>query len=213
MCGVISPKDLVKVAKKRDLDGLAVCDHNTTAGIKEVKRENKKFGLDIIPGEEVTTEFGHVLVYYVQEEIPKCNFFELLDVASAQDAIVVIAHPFRFPPNLNFGYSLRKLVKKIDGVEVINGRNFWFANIKARRTAEELGFPMTGGSDGHTRMEIGRVFTVFEGDLRKALQKRETTPVSNMPLGIIPGQIISGIFKGLRKLTKPFRKKTQLWWV
>ena len=40
-CSRINPKKLLKIAKKRGLDGIAITNHNTIQGGLEVKKLNK----------------------------------------------------------------------------------------------------------------------------------------------------------------------------
>jgi len=78
-CGHMEPATLLKIAKKRNLDGVAVCDHNTTKGALAVRKLNKDQNLEVIPGIEIKTQYGDVLLYYVQEEIKSYDLFEMLD--------------------------------------------------------------------------------------------------------------------------------------
>ncbi len=57
-----SPEDLVAVAKDRDLDFLAVTDHNTNSHHRKLA-ELSSSRLLLIPGEEVTTYRGHANVW------------------------------------------------------------------------------------------------------------------------------------------------------
>ncbi len=55
--GYLSPKDLVKFAKKRGIKVAALTDHNTTAGFAEFKKEAKKVGIKPILGMELYAKF------------------------------------------------------------------------------------------------------------------------------------------------------------
>jgi len=63
--GQISPKDLVRLAKRRKIKTLALTDHNTVKGVKEAIREGKKVGVNIIPAVEITCNKDEVLGYFV----------------------------------------------------------------------------------------------------------------------------------------------------
>jgi predicted metal-dependent phosphoesterase TrpH len=66
--GTFSPRELVELAKKNGLSGVAVCDHDTTDGIEEALEAGTQYGIEIVPGVEINTEYEgkevHVLGYY-----------------------------------------------------------------------------------------------------------------------------------------------------
>ena len=63
--GQISPRQLVRLAKKRKIKNLALTDHNSIKGVKEAIKEGKKIGVNIIPAVEVRCDKGEVLGYFV----------------------------------------------------------------------------------------------------------------------------------------------------
>ena len=78
-CGWMRPESLVENAKKKGLDGLAITDHNTIEGAQEVfdiVRE-EQIELFIIIGEEISTDRGEVLAYFINREIEPGSFAEL----------------------------------------------------------------------------------------------------------------------------------------
>ena len=175
-CSRLEPKMLLKLAKKRGLHGVAVTDHNTTKGSRAVSKINKDRDFEVIISNEIKTQYGDILVYYIQEEIRSRDIFEILDKADEQDALVSIAHPFRpwFLRSVRFRYPLEKIAKRIDAIESINARTFSWENKKAERAAESLKLAKSAGSDAHFSFEVGRASTVFEGSLRDAIKKRKT---------------------------------------
>ncbi|MBW2992183.1 PHP domain-containing protein [Candidatus Woesearchaeota archaeon] len=63
--GRISPKELVRLAKKRGIKNLALTDHNSVKGVQEAVNEGKKTGVNIIPGVEIVCYGGEVLGYFI----------------------------------------------------------------------------------------------------------------------------------------------------
>jgi len=179
----MNPSTILKAAQKKGLNGIAVADHNSIKGSKEVIKINKNRDLEIVPAMEIRTQYGDVLVYYVQDEIKTRDFDELIDEAKKQDAITSIAHPFRLMPHLRFKGDLKKVRDKIDSIESFNGRNFFWENRRAEHTAEDLKLSKTGGSDGHFVFEIGNGITLFEGDLRKAIKQKRTSVCGTTLIG------------------------------
>ena len=177
----LKPITMLRIAKKLGLNGVAITDHNTIKGALEAKKlqrlDKSKTDFEVIVGEEVRTNLGDVLVYYLQEEIKKQDFFDVVDIARQQDAIISLAHPFRkMPLRLGFKGNIKGIAKRINALECLNGRSFAWENKKAEKAANELGLAKTAGSDSHFTFEIGRCRTVFDKrlGLRKAIKNRKT---------------------------------------
>ena len=89
----LTPQDLISEAKKVGLDGICITDHDGFWNPRDIE----KIGIDndflVLPGCEVTTEEGHLLVYGLDKYIfgmHKSAFVKEL-VAESQGAIVVAA--------------------------------------------------------------------------------------------------------------------------
>jgi hypothetical protein len=54
--GTLTPTELVKLAKESGLDAIAVTDHDTFKGIPEAMEAGKKYGIEVIPGAELSLE-------------------------------------------------------------------------------------------------------------------------------------------------------------
>lgn len=67
--GMLSPKEVVMLAKEKGLYGIAITDHDTVEGIGEARKLGEKVDVAVIPGVEVSTVANgqdiHVLGYYV----------------------------------------------------------------------------------------------------------------------------------------------------
>lgn len=141
------------------LNAIAICDHDTIEGSLEAQRLVEEGGFDIvvIPGIEVTTKRGHLLVLGTQEAFPKNRSpEEIIRMARAQDCMVVAPHPFKgYPRSLGDVADL-----DVDAVEVLNSRYIlgWF-NKKAEKMAQKLDLPMLGNSDAHFVEMVGRAYT------------------------------------------------------
>lgn len=78
--GVHSPTEVVKMAKKIGLKALGVADHDTIDGLPEAMRAGKKYGVEIVPGVEITNYWSeqnrrefHILGYYCDSKNKKLN--------------------------------------------------------------------------------------------------------------------------------------------
>jgi len=171
----LKPEIILKTAKKRGLNGIAVTDHNTIKGGIITSKLNKDRDFEVIVGSEIRTNHCEVLGYYLQEEIKSKDFLEVLDKIREQGGISIIAHPFAFQLRYSLNYPLEKIKTKVNGLEGFNGRAiFQYENKKAYNAAEKYNLGMTGSSDAHFSFEIGKGFTLFNSDLRTAIIKRKT---------------------------------------
>ena len=190
-CSNLKPEILLKIAKKKGLNGIAVTDHNTTKGALVVKKLNKDKNFEVIIGEEVDTNFGDVLTYYLNKEIKTHDFFTLVDEVRKQSGLISIPHPFRMSinPKLKFSCPIAKIKDKIDAVECFNARMLPGSNEKAQKLAKKLNIPGTGGSDAHFELDIGRAYTIFDDNstLRKALKQNKTGYEGTIMFGALSG--------------------------
>jgi len=196
-CSNLRPEILLKVVKKKGMDGIAITDHNTIKGALLVKKLNKDKNFEVIIGEEVDTNFGDVLTYYLNNEIKTHDFFTLVDEVKKQNGIISIPHPFRMSinPKLKFRYPIAKIKDEIDAVECFNARMLPGNNEKAQKLAKKLNIPCTGGSDAHFKLDIARAYTIFDDNLtlRKALKQNKTR---------YEGTIMFGALSGLRSFLR-----------
>lgn len=151
-------KEIIKVAKKRGLDGIAVTDHN-----KAYKGPLLINEIQIIPGSEVTLKNkGHLLCYFIEKDIPKN--LELKDAVSEikkQKGYAVLAHPFR-KKHGHLKNASEKEKKEalilIDGLEVVNASDSSKINNLTKKLKEKhFKTPLfaTAGSDSHMAGQVG----------------------------------------------------------
>lgn len=75
----ISPEELVIKAKKRGVNAICVTDHDSYKGFEETQKIGAKHGILVIRGIELTTKYGHILVYGVNiHDIFKINKSDLI---------------------------------------------------------------------------------------------------------------------------------------
>ena len=61
--GTLSPEQVVKLAAEAGLASIALTDHDTTAGVKEAVKAGLKWGVEVIPGIEVSSSFEGVEIH------------------------------------------------------------------------------------------------------------------------------------------------------
>lgn len=152
----MSPENIIKIAKKRKLNGIAITDHNTIKGGLEAKKFNKNSDFIIITGTEIHTEYGDIIGLFINEEIKKKNFLDVVEEIKSQSGISILAHPYR-------GFSSpEKIIDKVDFVEGFNARSNNEKNTMAIKLAAEYNKSVTAGSDAHSFFEIGNGITIFD---------------------------------------------------
>ncbi|MFQ6012350.1 MAG: CehA/McbA family metallohydrolase [Thermoplasmata archaeon] len=167
--------DMLKVAARRDIQGVAITDHNRLDGNEEAQRLAREAGLLALQGMELSTQEGHILVYGVQDPVPpRLTAVETVERVREQGGLAVAAHPYRFWSGL--GEDVVRRVR-FGGVEALNARTIQRHNRQAERLARDLRLPMTAGSDAHRLADIGRGLLLLPGpfaadeDLLAAIRK------------------------------------------
>jgi len=131
-----------------DLDGVALTNHDYYTPFDVGSR------IQAIPGIEITTTAGHVLVV---GPAPPCRTVpgeltptEAVTLAHDNGCAAIIAHPFRRS-------RLRESEADFDAVE-LNGKHPDDIE-RVRELSDVLALPIIGGSDAHYPFEAGRAFT------------------------------------------------------
>ena len=66
--GTFEPAEIVRRAAERDLEVIALTDHDTTEGLEEAIAAGVELGVEVVPGVEFSAEYGktslHVLCYW-----------------------------------------------------------------------------------------------------------------------------------------------------
>ncbi|TSC75438.1 MAG: PHP domain-containing protein [Parcubacteria group bacterium Gr01-1014_30] len=178
-----SPRAVLKKAKERGLDLLAITDHDTITGAKEASKIAQEFGIETVMGEEVTTKEGDLLALFIGEEIkPKRSVLETIREVHRQGGLALVPHPGN---TVIGGVSLEvlgEIFQEVDAIELLNGG--WLGWIKAQESQElnESTFGLTpfGGSDAHLARQVGSAYTEFPGrtaeDLFRAIKNGQTMP-------------------------------------
>ena len=128
----VEPAALVHRSRQLGLNGLAITDHNSVAGVPaaiEAAREIPDFL--VIPGIEVSTAEGHVLGFGVSEGIPRdLTAIETVERIVAAGGVAVAAHPYRFWSGLG---EASTRAAKFSAYEVRNARTLRAGNERADR--------------------------------------------------------------------------------
>jgi len=70
--GTFTPAEVIRLAAERDLDVVALTDHDTTDGLSEALATGLEAGVEVVPGVEFSAEYlgtsVHVLCYWMDPE-------------------------------------------------------------------------------------------------------------------------------------------------
>ena len=174
-CSYIDPRELIQEARRLRLDGICLTEHQVVWNFAEVDELAKDAGIRIFRGNEFTTNQGDILVFGFYEDIKELLLIQdLREKVTAAGGYMIAAHPYRGFKTFGIGQlqmtveqaSKRKVLEFVDAVEIGNGKLSPEENEMARKVAEKLGLPGTGGSDAHRIDEIATWITVFENDIK-----------------------------------------------
>ena len=169
------------------IDGFVLTEHRQFDFESDYSALARDFGLVILKGAEVETEYGHVLVYGVTEPLYDAFDFttiglaleEVIEHCNAHDAVAAPCHPGRPRVGMHAHLAEHGVPEGVRIVEVFNGGSRGDEDAVAAAMAEELGYIGIGGSDSHIVSHVGRCATEFpnaiasEPDLVEALKTEQ----------------------------------------
>ncbi len=177
----ISQKRVGEAAKAVGLTGIALTEHVNQWKPDEIARLREECGLFLFNAREWSTDMGHLGVFGLPPEVRGIRRARDLQSACEEyGAFIVLCHPFRYypgPSSILFGHRRdarpaavedladHPVFSLVDAIEVLNGGCIDRENRLAQEMARRLRLPMTGGSDAHMPLEIGRYATAFEKEL------------------------------------------------
>jgi len=186
--GTASVPAVLRRAKERGLDVIAITDHDEIAGSLKAMELASTYGIEVIPGIEITTADGDLLAYNITEKVPpQLSLKETVLRVAELGGFCIIPHPMaggmgmKSLSALSIIRALRKpeIAKHIIGIEAYNATAIdRLGNHYAKLLATRLPIAQVGNSDAHVLGAIGLGATEFSGttsaDLISALRNSET---------------------------------------
>jgi len=167
---------VIEACRKQGIDKVAITDHNTIAGALALREMAPDL---VIVGEEIRTNVGEIIAYFVEEEVPKrLSLQEAIARVRGQGGVVGVPHPLdRLRREALGRANLLTVIEQVDLLEVFNARTVFSSdNRRALDLARERGLLASAGSDAHIACEIGHayvempVFDDKDGFLRSLAQ-------------------------------------------
>jgi len=167
-------KWLTRKRDERPLEGLVLTEHRQFNKAGDYRDLEDKYGLLILKASEVETDYGHMLVYGVNDDI--ISRFDFKNVRlSAQEVITEVArlggiampcHPGRPTIGLIEHYQKKSPLEGVVGVEALNGGSKKGENERVAGLVQAYGYHAFGGSDSHLVSFVGLCATEFDRDIK-----------------------------------------------
>lgn len=156
----ISIEEIVREAKRKGLDGIALTNHENPDVVKEIDQLVEKYDFVIFPGVEYLTKDGDIVAFGINklpdEQMSAQEFIEYVDRFGGT---CTAAHPYR---TNNRGLEDKLYtVKGLTAIEGYNGSTSDYHNGLAVKAGKELGIQVIGSSDAHVVEKVGVYATLL----------------------------------------------------
>jgi predicted metal-dependent phosphoesterase TrpH len=163
--------------RKRDLlpiDGIVLTEHRQWDPSVDYRPLEDQYGILILRGAEVETDYGHVLVYGVNDDMTRRFDFanvrlraqEVISEVTRMGGVAAPCHPGRPTIGLCEHYESKPPLDGVIAVEALNGGSRKGENERVQSLIDRYGYGAFGGSDAHLVSLIGICATEFEDDVR-----------------------------------------------
>lgn len=167
-------KWLTKKRAELPIDGIVLTEHRQWDAHKDYRPLEDAYGLRILRGAEVETNYGHFLVYGVNESMTERFDFtnvrldaqELVTEIDRRGGVALPCHPGR--PNIGLceHYQTKPPLQGVVAVEALNGGSRKGENERVQELMAHYGYHGFGGSDSHLVSFVGICATEFDREVR-----------------------------------------------
>ena len=171
--GTASVTAILKRAQHIGLDVIAITDHDEINGSLKALELAHKYGVEVIPGSEVTTAEGDLLALNITEKIQRDRpLIETVLKVADLGGFCVAPHPMAggFGMKSLSAYSILRALREPDVARTLLALETYNAtaidkmgNYYASVLADRLDIAQTGSSDAHVVEAIGLGTTEFNG--------------------------------------------------
>lgn len=173
-----SAKTMIKYAAKLKYDVLTLTNHNAVYFNQSLKQYAKKHNILLIPGMELSTKDGHLVLINYKGKIPKN-----LEKIKKNNSLIMSPHPYHFYlKGLN-----KKLINYLPILDAIEYSHHYIKlynpNKRAEKFAKKHKLAILGTADAHILEDFNRTFTLIDTDknvdsILEAIRKRKTKVIT-----------------------------------
>jgi predicted metal-dependent phosphoesterase TrpH len=167
-------KILQRKREERPLDGIVLTEHRQFDPRRDFRDLEDRYGFLILNAAEIETDYGHVLVYGVNEDITRR--FDFADVRLPAQTVVdevwrmggvaLPCHPGRPNVGLCAHYESKPALQNVVAVEALNGGSKKGEDARVQHLMAAHGYAGFGGSDSHLVSFVGICATELERPIR-----------------------------------------------
>ena len=186
--GTATVPAVLRRAHEIGLDVIAITDHDEVGGALEAVKLASYYGVEVIPGIEITTAEGDLLALFITEKVNAgLSLIETVLQVRELGGVCIAPHPMAggmgmkslTPASILKALKHPLAARTLLGIETYNGTAIdRISNHATNIFAKGLNIAHTGNSDAHVIDTIGFGATEFPGstatDLLQALHERTT---------------------------------------
>ncbi|MEI6288828.1 MAG: PHP domain-containing protein [Chloroflexota bacterium] len=171
--GTAAVSAVLERAVKVGLDIIAITDHDVIRGALEAEQMSSNFGIQVIPGIEITTSDGDLLALSVRKMIPAgLTLIETIKRVGDEGGFCVAPHPAAGGMGMKSlsAYNIFQALDDVEAARILIGIETYNAttldreaNKAAAKWVKRIGIAQTGSSDAHVLGAIGLGATEFPG--------------------------------------------------
>ena len=161
--GTASIRETLESAVRAGLDVIAITDHDEVRGALEARAIFNEYGIHVIPGAEVSTSEGHLIVLFIDRNIPVgMSLIDTLICVREMGGMAIVAHPDQPSPTSISMQSILKALEHQEAREVLHGIEVCNMNPthspfngRSQKAADKLPLAQIASSDAHIVSMIG----------------------------------------------------------
>ena len=165
--------ELIEQARLAGLDAICLTEHDWFRDKEELDSLSQEQNFPIIPGVEMNTEEGHLLVFGLEKYVFGMHRAEYLRrMVDEVGGVMILAHPYRrqLHSDDDIDQAVEQCCQKpifrlIDAIEMLNGRGSPRQNQFAQKLCQRLNIKGIGGSDAHSLADLPSYATRFERNI------------------------------------------------
>jgi predicted metal-dependent phosphoesterase TrpH len=167
-------KILQRKRDERPLDGIVLTEHRQFDPTRDFRDLEDRYGFLILNAAEIETDYGHVLVYGVNEDITRRFDFAdvrlpaqtVIDEVWRMGGVALPCHPGRPNVGLCAHYEAKPRLENVVAVEALNGGSKKGEDARVQALMATHGYAGFGGSDSHLVSFVGICATELERPVR-----------------------------------------------